>query len=67
MVQNIAIQMLALTIPSFTRVQGHLNLYNPQVKEGDSAARIYIIDGLNENLNIISTRWMVKLFSLGLQ
>ena len=49
MVQNIAIQMLALTIPSFTRVQGHLNLYNPQVKEGDSAARIYIIDGPNEN------------------
>jgi hypothetical protein len=68
MVQNAAIQMgKALFIPSYTGVQGHLNVYNPQVEKGNSAAQIYMMNGPKENSNIISTGWMVKLFDLGLQ
>ena len=69
MVQNAAIQMKrqASITPIYTGVKGHLNVYNPQVKKGSSAAQIYIMNGPEENSNTISTGWMVKLFNLGLQ
>ena len=47
MVQNAAIQMKrqpSIT-PSYAGVKGHLTVYNPQVKEGNSAAQIYIMNG----------------------
>ena len=40
-------------------VEGSINVYNPVVKEGSSYARMYIMKGADENLNSITTGWMV--------
>ena len=60
-------KMQPSSTPSYAGVEGHLTVYNPQVKQGNSAAQIYIMNGPEENLNTISTGWMVNLFNLGLQ
>ena len=44
---------------SYLGVTGNINVYNPDVKEGSSYAVIYVMNGANENLNSITTGWMV--------
>ena len=44
---------------SYTRVQGNIAVYNPNVKQGDSYAAIHIINGEEYKTNAIITGWMV--------
>ncbi|XP_065625332.1 protein neprosin [Quercus suber] len=53
------IQMLEFT-GSYTGVKGNIAVYNPDVKLGDSYAEIHIMNGEEENVNSISTGWMVS-------
>nr|XP_023912778.1 uncharacterized protein LOC112024373 [Quercus suber] len=54
------IQMRTATYESYSGVTGNINVYNPVVKEGSSYAVMYVMKGANENLNSITTGWMVS-------
>ena len=58
-VQRAVLQMRTATHESYLGVIGNINVYNPDVKEGSSYAVIYVMNGANENLNSITTGWMV--------
>ena len=49
----------------YTGIEGNITVYNPQVKEGQTYAQVYVQNGVNEDyFNLIATGWMVKFLFL---
>ena len=45
----------------YTGVEGSVTVYDPQVKEGQTYAQIYVFNGDDlDYYNLITTGWMVK-------
>ena len=58
-VQRAVIQMQKIEHHSYIGVEGRISVYNPQVKGGISYALMYVTNGANDNLNSITTGWLV--------
>ncbi|KAL4600311.1 hypothetical protein ACB092_11G189700 [Castanea dentata] len=49
----------------YTGIKGYITIYNPQVKDGQTYAQVYVQNGVNEDyINYIATGWMVKFLFL---
>ena len=58
-VQRAVIQTSKIEAATYTGVKGNINAYNPEVKEGDSYAQIYVMNGPEDDSNYITTGWLV--------
>ncbi len=58
-VQRAVIQTSKNEAATYTGVKGNINVYNPEVKEGDSYAQIYVMKGPEDDSNSITTGWVV--------
>ena len=46
----------------YTGVEGNITVYNPQVKEGQTYAQIFVYNGDDANyFNLVAAGWMVRL------
>ena len=46
----------------YTGVEGNITVYNPQVKEGQTYAQIFVYNGADANyFNLVAAGWMVRL------
>lgn len=46
-------------VRSYQEIEAEINVYNPRVKEGETFAYISVRGGPDEDINLVSTGWMV--------
>lgn len=47
-------------ITNYTGIEGNITVYNPQFKDGQTYANMYVHNGMEEYVNSIATGWMVS-------
>ena len=57
-VQRAYLQMENIT--NYTGIEGNITVYNPQFKDGQTYANMYVHNGMEEYINSIATGWMVS-------